>query len=143
MSDQTLTGHCLCGAMTYRMTGEPLMTAVCHCEDCQRQSGSAFSVNVVVNREDFTMEGPSLGAFTTVGTDTGLERERSFCTTCGSPLTTQLAEAPQWTIVKAGTMDDRSALAPGVELWCESQQAWTAADDAERGQLPRGLPASV
>lgn len=143
MTDTQLTGHCLCGAVTYRIEGQPLMTAVCHCEDCQRQSGSAFSVNVVVDRDAFTMEGSSLGTFTTLGTDTGLERVRSFCTTCGSPLTTQMAESPQWTIVKAGTMDDRSALAPGVELWCESKQSWTADEDGSRGQMPRGMPTAA
>jgi hypothetical protein len=42
-----LTGRCLCGSVTYRLTGEPMATVVCHCNHCQRQSGAAFSVNLI------------------------------------------------------------------------------------------------
>lgn len=141
MTSTELTGHCLCGAMTYRVQGAPIMTVMCHCEDCQRQSGAAFSVNVVVDRDAVTMRGETITSFTTVGTDSGEERERQFCSTCGSPLATLMAESPQWTILKAGTLDDRSALSPAMEIWCESAQTWTGQADGERGRLPRGLAA--
>jgi hypothetical protein len=140
MTSSGLTGRCLCGAMTYRLEGEPIMTAVCHCEDCQRQTGGAFSVNVIADRDSFHIDGTTLATYTTVGTDTGQERQRQFCSACGSPLVTLLAEAPQWTIIKAGTLDDRSALAPALELWCDSAQSWVAGTSEGRGQHPRGLP---
>ena len=42
------TGRCLCGQITYEISGDLIATAVCHCDHCQRQSGGAFSVNLVV-----------------------------------------------------------------------------------------------
>lgn len=140
MTSSGMTGRCNCGAMTYRVEGDPLMTVLCHCDVCQRQSGSAFSENVVVDRGAFHMEGATLATYKTVGTDTGQERERQFCSTCGSHLAALLAEAPQWTIIKAGTLDDRSSLNPGTEIWCESAQPWVDQAGGERQRLPRGLP---
>ena len=51
------TGRCLCGAVTYEITGDPMATAICHCEHCQRQSGGAFSVNVVVHTSQLDVSG--------------------------------------------------------------------------------------
>ncbi|MCW2998373.1 MAG: hypothetical protein JWN65_1922 [Solirubrobacterales bacterium] len=141
MTSSGMTGHCLCGAMTYRVDGDPIMTVVCHCDDCQRQGGGAFSVNVIADRAAVRVEGTTMTTYTTVGTDTGQERERQFCSTCGSPVLTLLAEAPQWAILKAGTLDDRSALAPALELWCDSAQSWVGEAAEGSGQHPRGLPA--
>jgi len=52
-----LDGRCLCGRLTYHCDGEPLVTVVCHCKDCQRQTGSAFSIFVVVPRATLHVEG--------------------------------------------------------------------------------------
>ena len=51
------TGRCLCGAVTYEVTGDPIATAVCHCDHCQRQGGGAFSVNVVVHESQLAVSG--------------------------------------------------------------------------------------
>src|SRR3546814_14234753 len=53
----TRTGRCLCGEVTYEISGDPIATAVCHCEHCQRQSGGAFSVNVVMPASQLTISG--------------------------------------------------------------------------------------
>jgi len=138
---QPITGHCLCGAVTYRAEAEPLSVAICHCEDCQRQSGAAFSVNVLVDRASFQLEGATLKTFQTVGEDSGQPRERIFCAECGSPLISILAEADDMVAVKAGTLDDKSWLAPELELFTDSAQPWVhAAHGEERGLFPRSLP---
>ena len=51
MPETEIEGGCNCGAVRYRLTGKPMVVAVCHCSNCRRQSGSAFSVNVVL-RDD-------------------------------------------------------------------------------------------
>ena len=43
-------GHCLCGAVAYRLTGEPLTFYACHCTDCQRRTGAAFALSMIVRR---------------------------------------------------------------------------------------------
>jgi hypothetical protein len=134
------SGHCLCGAVHYEYSADPAVIALCHCDDCQRQSGSSFSVNVGVPCEGMTVTGEALKTYVTVGTDSGQERERKFCGECGSPLFTVLAEMPELAFIKAGTLDDRSAVLPQLEVWCERAQPWVA-ESEERGRFPRDLQA--
>jgi hypothetical protein len=119
-----LTGSCLCGAVKYRAGGEPLVQAVCHCADCQRQSGTAFSVVVGVQRDALTLEGDTLASFTTVNSDHGTDTERQFCSACGSPIVSFSAALPELAFLKAGTLDDGSWLEPSVEVWASSAQPW-------------------
>ena len=51
------TGQCLCGEVCYTLTGEPIATAVCHCKNCQRQSGSAFSLVVIARSSKVAIVG--------------------------------------------------------------------------------------
>ena len=52
-----LDGRCLCGKVTYHCDGEPMTTLLCHCTDCQRQTGTAFSIVVGVERDALHVEG--------------------------------------------------------------------------------------
>ena len=53
----TQTGRCLCGKISYELTGDVIATAVCHCDHCQRQSGGAFSVNLIAMENQLTVSG--------------------------------------------------------------------------------------
>ena len=119
-----ITGHCLCGAVTYAADAAPIAQAVCYCTDCQRQTGDPFSVIVGVPRAAFTVEGDTLSSFTTIGTDHGGPTERHFCSACGSPLFSIAAVAPQFAFIKAGTLDDASWLEPALEVWTSSALPW-------------------
>ena len=69
MSDapKPITGRCLSGGVTYRADAEAVVQAVCHCTDCQRQTGNPFSVIVGVPREAFEVEGNTIASFATNG----------------------------------------------------------------------------
>src|SRR3954449_4706842 len=86
-----LTGHCLCGGVTYRADAAPVAQAVCHCTDCQRQTGDPFSVVVAVPRASFHVEGDTLASFATTAEDHDAPTQRHFCSACGSPLFTLAA----------------------------------------------------
>ena len=116
------------------------MRLVCHCDDCQRQTGSTFSILVGVPRAALHVDGDTLATHVTVGTDTGEERQRQFCSKCGSPVFTLLAEHPEVTFIKAGTLNDRSSLSPTLEIWCDSAQRWLA-PLANTQRLARGVTA--
>lgn len=136
-----VTGHCLCGNLSYSVQDvEPMTVALCHCEDCRRQSGAPFSVNVAVDRDALVLEGASK-TYVTVGDDSGETRERIFCPECGSPILSILAEAPDIAFLKAGTLDDASWLEPEMEVFTDSAHPWVH-DPAspERGLFPRSLP---
>ena len=120
-SDQERTGGCLCGGVRYRMKEEPLITAICHCRHCQRQSGSAFSVVCAVPDSGFEQDGETQ-VYIDRG-DSGQAVQRHFCPNCGSPVVSIVEALPGLTIVKAGTLDDPSSIVPTQEAYC--RDAWT------------------
>jgi hypothetical protein len=111
--------------VTYSAEAQPVIQAVCHCTDCQRQTGNPFSVIVGVPRDSLEVEGDTVASHTTIGEDHGGETQRNFCSACGSPLFSIAAVAPQLAFLKAGSLDDASWVRPSVEAWTSSAQPWT------------------
>ena len=118
-----LTGHCLCGGVTYSADADPVAQAACHCADCQRQTSSPFSVVVGVPLDALAVEGDTLASYSTTA-DHGGETERKFCSACGSPLFSVSSAMPQVAFIKAGSLDDSSWIEPGLEVFTASAQPW-------------------
>jgi len=106
----------------YVLNGEPQATVICHCTHCQKQSGSAFSINLLMQDTDVELRGET-GFFIDHG-DSGLPSYRHFCPKCGSPIFTKAENMPSVTIVKAGTLDDLEAVHPQVEIYTDHAVAW-------------------
>lgn len=121
-SPQNTTGACLCGTITYKLTAPPLLTAICHCTHCQRQSGSAFSVNLIVYKKAIVVAG-ELASFSDTG-GSGNEILRKFCGTCGSPILTEPAVGSEILYLKAGSLDDKDSVQPTIQIWCQNAQSW-------------------
>ncbi len=119
-----IEGGCLCGSVRYSSKAEPVMTAVCHCKHCQRQSGSAFSPLVAIPKGTLEIDRTFLKVFNDIG-ESGLSVKRSFCQICGSPITSDVEAMPGLEWIKAGTLDDTTWLDPTVNIWCNSAQRWT------------------
>ncbi len=117
-------GGCLCGAVRYVLKAEPLMTAVCHCTHCQRQSGGVFSTNLAIPDAAYVQTGETK-VFTDKG-DSGKAVWRHFCGNCGSPILSKVEVMPGLALVKAGTLDDMSGLTPGIEVYTDHAAAWVA-----------------
>ena len=125
----TQTGRCLCGNISYTIEGDLLATAVCHCEHCQRQSGGAFSTNLVVQESQLTDSG-ELSIYEDRGrTGDAVYVLRKFCGNCGSPIVSELLEPAGVLAVKAGTLDDTSAVQPNIQAWCVDKQPWVDLGD--------------
>jgi hypothetical protein len=121
MTDESTTrlhGGCMCGGVQFSFAGSPLLTAVCHCRQCQRQAGSAFSIIAAVPKADFELRGETK-LFISVG-DSGRPVERHFCPNCGSPIMSLIEPMPDMVLIKAGTIDTVAALTPTIEVFCES-----------------------
>ena len=118
------TGGCLCGKVRYAWEGAPVLTGICHCKNCQKQAGTAFSVIVGVPKAALAIEG-TLKTYQDKG-DSGQPVRRNFCPECGSPVTTDVAVMPDLVFVKAGTLDETSGLKPTMEIFCSSAQPWLA-----------------
>jgi hypothetical protein len=112
--------------VTYELSGDPIATAVCHCSHCQRQSGGAFSVNLIAHESQLAVSG-TLTTFEDRGEHgDDVYVRRRFCGTCGSPIVSELAKSAGIIAVKAGTLDDTSAVQPGIEAWCVDRQPWVS-----------------
>jgi hypothetical protein len=119
-----VSGGCLCGQVRYSARTARARAMVCHCRDCQKQSGSAFSVLLALPAADLSLRG-ELRSFTSTA-DSGRAVQRRFCPDCGSPVLTESPDRPELAFVKAGTLDDPSWLKPRVHIWCRSAQPWVA-----------------
>ena len=105
------TGWCLCGAVSFRVRGNPLRVGLCHCEDCRRASGSAFSTFGVWPRAAYEGSGQ-------LDTWEG----RSFCPTCGSRVVSLSEDEAE---VMIGSIDHApSDLIPEYEVWIPRREPW-------------------
>jgi hypothetical protein len=114
-------GGCQCGEVRYRIDAEPLRLAVCHCTDCQRQSGSAFGMSLLVASDSFRLLKGRLKTFSVV-CDSGRTKHCAFCPDCGTRIYHQIVE--RVVSVKPGTLDDTSWLAPAAHYWTGRKQPW-------------------
>jgi hypothetical protein len=117
------TGGCQCGNIRYEIVGTPKALVVCHCTDCQRQSGSAFGMTLLVNEGDFRLTQGEVKTYASTSA-AGRGKLGAFCPECG----TRIYHKPDWRkgkiSVKPGTLDDTSWLKPEMHLWTSSKQGW-------------------
>ncbi|MBT7561804.1 MAG: GFA family protein [Proteobacteria bacterium] len=128
----------MCGDIQYDVEGDSSVTGICHCPDCKRQTGSAFSTIVGVGADQIVVEGtPRI--YKTKGIS-GEGVLRHFCGNCGSPLYSVVNSMPGVAFIKAGTLDDTSWLVPTIEFFCDNADIWTTQDVQRQkfGLMPPG-----
>jgi len=126
-------GGCTCGFVRYRMSGGPLFVHCCHCRWCQRETGSAFALNAMIEAERVEM---SRGRVEVIVTPTlsGKGQKISRCSTCWTALWSNYAGAGDAIrFVRVGTLDEPDRLPPDIHIFTASKQPWVA--------LAPGIPA--
>jgi hypothetical protein len=123
-------GGCSCGAVRYRLASEPLFTHCCHCLNCQRQTGSAFVINVLIEADRVQLLAGEPQRI-------DVPRERGTqkiwrCPACQVALFSQYT-SPRVRFVRAGTLDDPASVAPDVHIFTRSKLPWVT--------LPEDVPA--
>ena len=118
----TYTGGCLCGRVRYSTGAAPVFSGVCHCRNCQRATGSAFSPVLAFPKPEVRIEG-ELKTYQDTG-DSGQPLYRNFCPNCGSGVTDEAAIMPGVLMILAGTLDDPTLVQPAMEIYCDSAQPW-------------------
>jgi hypothetical protein len=124
-------GGCSCGAVRYRLTSEPLFVHCCHCLNCQRQTGSAFVINVLIEAdrlEVLTGEPRPVE----VPRDDGSAQRIFRCPECEVAVFSEYGR-PEVLFVRAGTLDEPAAVAPDVHIYTRSKVPWVV--------LPPSVPA--
>ncbi len=120
MSSATHTGACQCGFVTYRIQGKPLRLNVCHCKDCQKQSGSAFGMSLVIPPDALEIVTGQVKTFE-ITAESGRQKTCAFCPQCGVRIYNGTSALFS---VKAGTLDDTTDLVPDAHYWTRSRQRW-------------------
>ena len=128
-----LTGQCLCGSVRYEIDNLPAVTGICHCKNCQRQAGSAFSTLAGIPKSEFRFVQGAPKLYEDGDTKSGNTVQRYFCERCGSPIYSGVASQPDTLFLKTGTLDDTSGWEPRFQTWCDSKQHWVT--------LEEGIPA--
>jgi hypothetical protein len=116
------TGGCNCGQIRYRVTKAPLTAYICHCHLCQKRTGSAFSMSMVLPAEsvDITEGNPARSERALSG---GGANVAWTCSSCLSRIWTQREGRPTL-LLRAGTLDDTSRIRPIAQFWTSSAQPW-------------------
>ena len=127
----SITGGCLCGAVRYRSTAEPVVTRTCWCRLCQYIGAGNATVNACFRTETFSVEG-ELRDYEGVA-DSGSRMHRRFCPTCGVHLFSEAESRPHLIFVRVGTLDDRELVRPASTIWTSQAPTWACIDEA----LPR------
>ncbi len=131
MSD-LFDGGCACGAVRYRMLSGPMFVHCCHCTDCQRQTGTAFVLNAMIeaDRVELLAGDPRPSV---MPTDSGKPHRVFRCGDCGTAVWSEYGGLNQLRFVRVGTLDEPAALPPDVHIYTRSKLPWVA--------LPEGVPA--
>ncbi len=122
------TGGCLCGEIRYTFSEEKPVHYLCHCADCQRVSGAAYSANIFVRAASVEIQGSPQKY--QIQADSGRMATRLRCPSCGSQVFSEPTLCPDCLVIKAGTLDDPKSFAPDMHIWCDSAMPWALPDDS-------------
>jgi hypothetical protein len=118
--------HCACGALRAEVSGEPRFVAACHCEACQRRTGSVFNVSAYYRREQVRVEGREK-VYIRDGQDGRKVRNR-FCPDCGTTVYWDLDMFPDTVAIAVGAFFDPEFAAPSRSVYEQSKHHWVVFD---------------
>jgi hypothetical protein len=118
----SMSGGCLCGAVRYVIRGEPQFTGKCYCKDCQKESGTGHLTLVAVPDAAVEITGNVKQYIKSGGS--GQSLERSFCPVCGTTVFARPQVMAGLTMIRAGTLDDTSAINPEIAIYGSRATHW-------------------
>ena len=118
MSDTTLAGGCLCGAVRLTASGAPHRVGLCHCLDCRKHSGAVFGASAIFPADAVAISG-----------ETAEYKGRHFCPACGSSLFGSSGDEIE---ISLGCLDAPNQLRPTYELWVIRRENWLPPFDLAR-----------
>ena len=121
-------GGCSCGAIRYRLASEPLFVHCCHCLNCQRQTGSAFVINLLIETDRVELLAGEPAAVA-VPRDDGSEQTIWRCPACQVAVFSEYGR-PEVRFVRAGTLDDPRHVVPDVHIFTRSKVPWVVLPDS-------------
>ena len=115
-------GRCLCGDVEYRLIEDPMTVYLCHCTDCQIQSGASFALSMIVRAEALEIVRGTPREIS-IELDDGRIKRSQYCGRCSTRIS-GLSNADGFSVVEPGTLDDTSWFRPVGHIWARSAQPW-------------------
>jgi hypothetical protein len=129
----SLDGGCTCRDVRYRLTSAPMFVHCCHCRWCQRETGSAFALNAMIESDRVVLLGGEPFVVNTPS-NSGKGQKIARCPRCRIALWSNYGGGGDTVrFVRVGTLDDPDALPPDIHIFTASKQPWVV--------LPKGTPA--
>jgi hypothetical protein len=126
-------GGCACGAVRYRMESKPLFVHCCHCHWCQRETGTSYALNAIIEADRVTMLQGELEMVLTPS-NSGKGQKIWRCPGCSVALWSNYSGAgDKLHFVRVGTLDEADRLPPDIHIFTASKQPWVL--------IPNGQPA--
>jgi hypothetical protein len=130
---QTHSGRCACGAVHYRVQGQPVVSTVCHCTYCQRRLASAFAILVTFAQESVEITQGQLAECEHRSDAIGRCLKVQFCATCGTTISHTAEVRPGMRSIAGGTFDDPDWFSIDRHIWVQSKRPWVV--------IPAGMAA--
>ena len=133
-------GSCLCGQVHFRILAKPLASRLCWCRDCQKLAANG-TVNAVFASDAIDIQG-ELAQYSKTA-DSGNQVTRRFCAQCGTQVFSDSSGRPGMTVVRVGTLNEPSSIAPTANIWTGSAPDWACIDSAldQFAEAPPAAPA--
>jgi len=122
MSTRTRSATCTCQQLSVECSGDPELVSLCHCQDCQRRTGSAFGIAAFFRRDKVRVAGKT-SCFSRTS-DNGFDFSFYFCPNCGGTVYWETTRKPGMVAVAAGAFADRDFPAPTQSVFEESRAPW-------------------
>ncbi len=133
MIDANLTGSCFCGQVRYRLTRPPMFVHCCHCRDCQKQTGSAFAINILIERSCVVLaDAAPAPVCVTVKTDSGRPHDITRCPECQTALWSDYGRRGVLLFLRASTLDAGAEIVPDVHIFTRSKLPWVTLPQGAR-----------
>jgi hypothetical protein len=128
---QITQGGCLCSAIRFRISGEPIFSSICHCATCRRASAAPTVGWLTFDRGQVEILSGNPRTYRS-----SQSVVRQFCGTCGSQLSYESVERPATIDITTASLDNPNLFPPTLEVWLEHRVSWQTTDQS-RVQYPR------
>ena len=132
MTPETFDGGCDCRAVRYRLLARPMFVHCCHCRWCQRETGTAFALNALIETDRVELLAGPVDVVDTPS-QSGQGQHIARCPGCRIAVWSHYGGHPQLSFIRVGSLDDPDAFPPDIHIFTASKQPWVV--------LPQGVPA--
>lgn len=118
-----IAGGCACGSIRYNLLRAPMFVHCCHCLDCQKQTGGAFAVNALIEKDRVEILDGSLQTFP-MKTDSGRPHDIHRCAVCATAIWSDYGRRGWMVFLRAATLDEPHSIIPDVHIFTRSKVPW-------------------